>query len=238
MITLGIDTATPRAGVAVVRGKDTLASVFTDGDKTHSETLLSSLVSIIDKAGITLDDVDLFALGTGPGAFTALRVGVTTVKALSYGLGVPVVGISTLDVLAMGAVKYNGGYKGLVAPLIDARKGEVYTALFRADGVGEIERIGDYINLTPEELFDSIESDVLVLGNGVPILGEDLKKNVTIAPKEFWDPDPSILSFMAMDKFHKDGGDDPSKIAPLYVRRSDAEVNRDGNVRDFRKLIY
>lgn len=238
MIVLGIDTATPKAGIAVVRGKDTLASIFTDGGKTHSETLLSSLVSIIDKAGITLGDVDLFALGLGPGAFTALRVGVTTVKTLSYGMGAPVVGIPTLDVLAMGAVKYGDGYTGLVAPVIDARKGEVYTALFRTNGKGDIERIGDYINLTPEELFNSIDFNILVLGNGVSILGEDLEENIMIAPKEFWDPDPCVLSFMAIDKFHKGGGDDPSKITPLYVRRSDAEANRDGNVLDHRKLIY
>ena len=238
MIVLGIDTATPKAGIAVVRGKDTLASIFTDGGKTHSETLLSSLTSLIDKAGIALGDVDLFALGLGPGAFTALRVGVTTVKALSYGLGAPVVGISTLDVLAMGAAKYDGGYKGLVAPVIDARKGEVYTAIFKADGVGDIERIGDYMNLTPEELFNSISFDILVLGNGVSVLGNDLKSNIIVAPKKFWDPDPSVLSFMAIEKFHKGGGDDPSKITPLYIRRSDAEANRDRNLLDSRKLIY
>ncbi len=238
MIVLGIDTATPRAGIAVVRGKNTLASLFTDGDKTHSETLLVSLVSLIGKAGITLGDVDLLALGLGPGAFTALRVGVTTVKALSYGLAVPVVGISTLDVLARGVMEYEGGYKGLVAPVIDARKGEVYTALFRTDGNGDIGKIGDYLNLTPEELFSSIESDILVLGNGVSVLGDDLKKNIKIAPKKFWDPNPSVLSFMAIDKFMESGGDDPSTITPLYVRRSDAEMNRDRNVCDFRKLIY
>lgn len=238
MIVLGIDTATPKAGIAVVRSGRTLASLFTDGDKTHSETLLASLVSLIDKVGITLGEIDLLALGLGPGAFTALRVGVTTVKALSYSLAVPVVGISTLDVLAKGVLGYEGGYKGLVAPVIDARKGEVYTALFRANGKGGIERVGDYLNLTPEELFNSIESDILVLGNGVSVLGENFKGNIRVAPKEFWDPDPSVLSFMAIDKFMESGGDDPSGIKPLYVRRSDAEMNRERNVYDSRKLLY
>ena len=67
MIVLGIDTATPKAGIAVVSGGRTLASLFTDGDKTHSETLLASLVSLIDKVGITLGEIDLLALGLGPG---------------------------------------------------------------------------------------------------------------------------------------------------------------------------
>jgi tRNA threonylcarbamoyladenosine biosynthesis protein TsaB len=228
VIVLAVDTATPRASVAVCRGEDVLARASSDGTKNHSETLLGSMVSVLHEARISLGDVTLLAVGLGPGAFTALRVGITTMKALSFGLSIPLVGISTLDVMAAGVTETMPTYRGDVAPVIDARKGEVYTALFRIGDDGKVVRIGEYRAIPREEFCRMVEPDVLVLGRGVTLFSREEQRTMTIARESIWDPDSSLLAKSARTLFQeKGGGTDPEEIVPLYVRRSDAEINRD-----------
>ncbi len=241
MIVLGVDTATPKASVAVLKDGDLAGRASTDGVRNHSETLLFAINSALNEAGIsqdTLDEIGLLAVGLGPGAFTALRVGVITMKALSYSLSLPLVGVSTLDVMA-AKVRHDG----VVLPLIDARKGEVFTAPFKVDASGDVKRLGEYRSLNPrslnprslnprslkpDRLFDLIElhgGDCLILGSGVPIAAERLGKKVKIAERGLWEVDASILCRLALKKYEEAGAPDLEEIRPLYVRKSDAEIN-------------
>ncbi len=134
MITLAIDTATKTAGVALLDDERVVAEYFFQLPVHHSETVLPALQRGLRLAALDIGDVGLIALTVGPGSFTGLRIGASTVKglALAAGTPVPVVGVSTLEALAYNAA----GFPGLVCPLLDARKGEVYGALYRADGEG------------------------------------------------------------------------------------------------------
>jgi tRNA threonylcarbamoyladenosine biosynthesis protein TsaB len=223
MIVLGIDTATSKAKGAVLLNGDTVGSGSTDGKRSHSETLLLMINSALDQAGVKLKDVSLFAVGLGPGAFTALRVGVTTMKALSYSLSIPLVGVSTLDVLAAKA-----RYNGVVLPVIDARKGEVFAAPFEVDADGNINRLGNYASLKPEELLklnDAHGGRFLLLGSGVPIVKDILGDSVKVAERDLWEVDAATLCRLALKIYEEKGALDPPEIKPLYVRKSDAEIN-------------
>ncbi|MBN1571667.1 MAG: tRNA (adenosine(37)-N6)-threonylcarbamoyltransferase complex dimerization subunit type 1 TsaB [Deltaproteobacteria bacterium] len=233
MIVLGVDTATPKASVAVLRDDALSGKASTDGKRSHSETLLFAVNSALNEAGVSLNEIGLLAVGLGPGSFTALRVGVVTMKALSYSLSVPIVGVSTLDVLA-AKTKYDG----VVLPVIDARKGEVFTAPFSVDASGSVKRLGEYRSLNPrslnprslkpDRLLDLIElhgGDCLILGGGVPIVEEMLKGGVKIAERGLWEVDASILCRLALMKYKEAGAPDLEEIKPLYVRKSDAEIN-------------
>jgi tRNA threonylcarbamoyladenosine biosynthesis protein TsaB len=223
MIVLGVDTATPKASVAVLKDGNLLGETSTGGEKSHSETLLLAINSVLDDAGVSLKDVSLFAVGLGPGAFTALRVGVTTMKAISYALSVPLVGISTLNVLAAQAQ-----YDGVILLVIDARKGEVFTAPFEIDKSGNVKRLGDYNSLKPDELFnlnDLHGGQCLLLGSGVPIVKDRMGNNVKIADEALWNVDAAFLCHLALKKFKQVGTPVPKEIKPLYVRKSDAEIN-------------
>lgn len=226
MIVLGVDTATPKASVAVLRDNNLVGKASTDGKRNHSETLLFAINSALNEAAVSLsapNEIGLLAVGLGPGSFTALRVGVVTMKALSYSLSVPLVGVSTLDVLAAGA-----RHDGVVLPLIDARKKEVFTAPFNVDAAGNLNRLGEYQSLRPDGLSDLIEphgGDCLILGSGVPIAADILKGGVKIAERELWEVDASILCRLALKKYEEAGAPDLEEIRPLYVRKSDAEVN-------------
>ena len=221
MIILGIDTATESAQVALVEDGKQRAGAHTDGTKTHSETLLETILLVLEKARVSMGEIGLIAVGIGPGAWTSLRVGVTTAKTLSYALNIPIIGMSTLDVVAAGVADY----KGMVIPVIDARKGEVYSAPFISDGLGGIKRVGDYRSMATDEFFKSHRGNYLVVGNGVSVLGEGFPRGVELAPESLWQPDASVLCRLALERFKGGGDDDPKDIVPLYVRRSDAEIN-------------
>lgn len=223
MIVLGVDTALPKAKVAVLLDGETAGSGETDGKRSHSETLLLIINSALKEAGVRLKELSLLAVGLGPGAFTALRVGVTTMKALSYSLSIPIVGVSTLDVLAAAS-----RHDGVVLPVIDARKGEVFTAPFEVDADGNVKRLGDYASLKPGELLKLIDAhgrQTLLLGSGVPIAADVLGDGVKVAEWNLWEVDAATLCRLALDIYERRGAPDPAEIKPLYVRKSDAEIN-------------
>src|SRR3970282_1974851 len=140
MMILGIDTATATASVALVEEGRVIAEEVrtalkqsgphpSGGRGNHAEILLPLIGMVLAKAGVLLPEISAFAVSIGPGSFTGLRIGLSTVKGLAYGWEVPVVGVPTLLAVAARVT----GWDGLVCPLLDARKKEVYAALFRKE---------------------------------------------------------------------------------------------------------
>ena len=130
MITLALESAAAVASVALTEDGRTLAELTLDNGNTHSETLLPMADMLFRLTGRTLADVDLFAVSVGPGSFTGIRIGAATVKGLAFGSGKCCLGVSSLEVLAYGL----RGQDGLICPVLNARRRQVYTALFRSDG--------------------------------------------------------------------------------------------------------
>ena len=130
MITLAFDSVARIASVALCDGEKVLAQYSIDNGMTQSELLLPMAESILASVGLSFSDVSLYACTTGPGSFTGVRIGVSLIKGLAFGKGVPCVSVSSLDSLAENAA----GLSGVIVPVMDARRSQVYCAIFESDG--------------------------------------------------------------------------------------------------------
>jgi len=227
MYVLGIEAATPVAGVAVVYKDKLLAERFVNNRKTHSVNLLPMIKAVIEEAGIKPSDIEGVAVSAGPGSFTGLRIGMSTAKTLAQVWGVPVVGVSTLDALAHPLT----GLASLVCPVLNARKNEVYTAVYDSvDGI--LKNNTGPRALSPGELADLLGQwsprPVTFLGDGVPeyrdSLLELLGKRALFAQGPAALPRGSTVADLGRIMFERGQGMDPLALLPDYVRLSEAEV--------------
>ena len=227
MIILGIETATIEAGCAIGGVEGVLASFRTSRGRRHAEILAPGIDFVRRQAGIDLSEVSVVAVDIGPGLFTGLRVGVATAKAMAQALRVPMVGLSSLDLLAF-PVRYSSR---LIVPVIDARRGEVFAAFYK-QVPGGVQRLGDFQLLEPEELVAELyarREDSLLVGDGALRYGElfaDLER-AEIATQAFAYPSADALVELAHPRAIREEFVQPAELSPLYLRQSDAEINWD-----------
>lgn len=223
MLILAFDTSSHSGSIALVRDGGVVAELTAASVSTHSEWLMASVDSLLKSADLNIKDVDLFAVATGPGSFTGLRIGVATVKGLAWSLGKRVAGVSTLEALAMNLI----GSDRLICPVLDARKGEVYSAFYRFSDRGA-ERVIKESVMPPEELFKAASgpgSPVTFLGPGLKTYGEAIRnkvKDAIFASEDLWHIRASNVASLAL----KDASalTDPSGLVPMYLRQSEAEI--------------
>ncbi len=224
---LAVDTATKSCSVAVVDDQTVLAEATVITDETHSKHLMNLIHQVIQISKIPLNDLDGFAVTRGPGSFTGLRIGISTVKGLAASSGKPMVGISTLDALAHQADLTSS----LICTVIDARKEEVYFARYRrVDGDGMMIRETDEMVLSVFEALKSIEEPSYFIGDGAlsykpMILEMTGNEQVVFAPKFHHTIRASTVSNLGIERFKKNDVDDVSAFIPYYIRKSDAELS-------------
>ncbi len=176
MILLSLDASAKSAAVAVSDGDDILAESFINNGYTHSETLLPLVAKTLEKAGKTISQVDAFALTNGPGSFTGLRIGCATVKGLAGER--PCYPVPTLLALA-----YSAGEEGLIIPMMDARRQQTYTAVYRCRA-GKVEQLVQDRAISVAELEEEMKGyladgeRIVVPGDGGYLLSEELKEKV------------------------------------------------------------
>jgi tRNA threonylcarbamoyladenosine biosynthesis protein TsaB len=164
VIVLGVDTASLSGSVALVEGTQVVASLYLRQLPTFSSHILRIIDLVCAQAGCHLADLGGLAVNLGPGAFTSLRVGLATVQGLALAHGKPVVGCSALDAL----VACMAGWKGIVCPMMEARRGEVYAAFYRHQGETFHEIMPGMV-ITPRELCRLVRERTLFLGSGVQV---------------------------------------------------------------------
>lgn len=224
MKVLGIDTSTPCGSIGLMDGKSVISEYLLNVSVTHSERLLGAIDLVLRKAGCALDDLDGFAISLGPGSFTGVRIGVSTVKGLAYAVQKPVAGVSTLDVLAsqVSPTPY------LICPIIDARKGEVYSAFYRYEELDRLKRLSEFQALRPGVLSRMLNERTIFLGDGVKAYGDDLrnwlKSSAIFSPPTFHIPHGSAVARLGVELLLRGEVLDLAAFTPLYVRRSDAEL--------------
>lgn len=228
MVTLAIDTATRSAGVALLEDEKILAEYFIRLRLTHSDSVLPAVEAILSTAGMGMGDVHLFALTHGPGSFTGLRVGAGIVKGLALSTGGSIVGVSTLDALAQNLAFASC----LVCPILDAKKGQIYTSLYRPAEKGRLEKIEPDQAVDPAVFLRPIRDPVIFLGDGVPVYGglirELLPSRAFFAPANFQWIRPSAVALLGLEKYRRGETVDPVTFVPRYIRRSEAEIRTSG----------
>lgn len=238
---LGIDTSSAIASVALVEREKIICeesasdhvlsgSLAPAARGNHAEVVLLLIDMLLGRAALVLADVAGFAVTIGPGSFTGLRIGLSTAKGLSYGVDAPIVGIPTLLALAARV----NDHEGLICPLLDARKKEVYAALFRRTG-RELERISDDVAASPDRVLDSVRAAAgpgacLFLGDGARVYRDVIQGGLgDRALFNSGDSYPSTASAAARlgEKKILSGEREPaSSLAPVYLRPSEAELKR------------
>lgn len=223
MKVLAIETATMAGSVALVDGEELVSEYLLNIEVTHSERLLLAIDCVTRDAKIPIGDVDGFAISLGPGSFTGLRIGTSTIKGLAYATDKPVVGIPTLDALAhnLPLTDY------LVCPLLDARKKEVYTALFKRDAENKLEKLTPDLALSPGDLLKMIREKVVFLGDGAKVyqslIREELGDLALFSPLNLMLPRAANVARLSLEEFKKNNTLDLHTFTPHYVRRSEAE---------------
>ncbi|MHC1720510.1 MAG: tRNA (adenosine(37)-N6)-threonylcarbamoyltransferase complex dimerization subunit type 1 TsaB [Clostridiaceae bacterium] len=221
---LGIDTATESATCAVMDDDKLLGEIVFNYKKQHSVILMEMIDSLLKNLKLDINDMDGFAVSEGPGSFTGLRIGAAAIKGLSQGTNKPFAGVSTLDSLA-----YNLAYTpGTICPVMDALRGNVYTALYEFEEETLI-RKSDYLVIPIEELILLISEKggpACFVGDGTLLYKEILESSIPdikFAPLHLNVAKASSLTELGMKKLKNNEADNLKTFAPFYLRKSQAE---------------
>ncbi len=225
MLLLALDTTTMVCSVALGEENKLWAEYSLNIKKTHSQRLMPLLIHMFQESGVNKKDVDGIAVTIGPGSFTGIRIGMATAQGLSQGLGVPLVGVITLDALAWAGVQF----QGLVCPVLDARKDQVYFALYRGgrEIPVEVEPAGASGLDDFSRLLARHEEPVLFLGDAV----ERFRAALELATGSRYHEMPfscglNRASLVLQEGFRvwREKGPSPAyALSPFYIRLSEAE---------------
>lgn len=225
---LAVDTATVCSSVALTVGDvhdgELVAEMRLNAKVTHSRRLLSGIDWLLDGNELRLEDIDGLTVGLGPGSFTGLRIGMATMKGLAAAMEKPLIGVSTLDGVALCC----SGEKPLCV-LLDARKKELYRRWYHLDEAGVYRGKGPIQALTPQELIGEVKEETLMAGDGLAgygdLLQESLGELISMAPLLLRYPSAAALGFLGGEKLNRGEILDVESAAPMYVRASDAELS-------------
>jgi tRNA threonylcarbamoyladenosine biosynthesis protein TsaB len=221
---LAVETATPQGSVALADESGVLDEVRSPRGATHASWLMPAIERLLRTTRLSLEKIDGLAVSAGPGSFTGLRIGLSTVKGLALGAGKPVAAVSTLDALARSVPPC----RRLLCTILDARKKEVYTAFFRFDGNGGMIRQTDDLVLPPDRLAERIGEPVLFAGNGIEpyrqALETALGRRALFASDRFHYPRAGAVAALGLIRLARGRADALETLEPRYVRASEAEI--------------
>ncbi len=225
---LAIDTATAQVSVAFGDQGSVLGEVCLAGGRRHAEQLAPAIDYLRRELDLELGHLAAIAVGTGPGLFTGLRVGVTTAKVMAQALRIPVVGIPSLDLVAY-PLRHSDR---MIVAVLDARRREVFAARYRPVP-GGVQRVSEYAVHTPAELVADLSAEpglephgLLLAGDGVPRFREEFGalEHAEVAGSEFAAPSVGALVTLATARAEREEFELPAELRPLYLRQSDAEI--------------
>lgn len=232
MRVLAIETATPWGSVAVVGPAGVLAEESAHVPRKHLEWLVPAIDAVLVGAGLAKDAIEGLAVSLGPGGFSGLRIGLATASAWAVAAGVPLVGVSTLETIAAGAVGIDPAAPGgasLVLAAIDVRRGEIAAALFRSGRPPT--RLTPDLVLSPAALGDALPP--ISAGERILVAGDALERysdavlaalppSAVAAPPREWRPKASVSGALGRVRLVRGEGDDPLSLVPRYARHPDA----------------
>ena len=228
MIILAFDGTAKCASCAVLRDDACLGEYNIDNGLTQSELLLPMAESLMKSLKLNFSDVDLYATSVGPGSFTGVRIGAALVKGLAFGRNIPCASVSTLDALAENA----RGLKGIIVPAMDARRGQVYTAIFRCDGEN-MEKLTEDLAISIKDLASMLREygseHIYLVGDGYEVARKGLTEDgltIEITPKALRNENAASVARVALRQYKEDKTVSDSELSPTYLRLPQAERER------------
>jgi len=228
MLTLSFDSTAKAASVAVCDGERLLASYDVNNGLTQSELLLPMAENMLKALKLSFNDIELLAASVGPGSFTGVRIGVSLVKGIAFGRGIPTVAVSTLEALAESL----RGLDGVIVPVMDARRGQVYTAIFESDGVA-LRRVLCDTAMSIEELYEALKKyegkKIYLSGDGYRVAGKRLKELGAVienTPELLIEENAASVARVAIRKYLSGEYVKDTELSPTYLRMPQAERER------------
>jgi len=224
LLILALETSTGCGSIALTRDEQLLAEVTLKPERVHSRRLLGTVSWLLEALGLAWQDLDGIGISMGPGSFTGLRIGLAAAKGLAMAADLPLVGISSLDALSLACM----GHVGQVCPVLDARKEEVYAALYETPAPDRYpRRLCPDRAVRPEELTASIDRPTLVAGPAVAIYEDVFRQNdyVEILSAPLAHPRALYVALLARERLLANELLDPALAVPEYVRASEAEIS-------------
>lgn len=220
---LALETATLTGSIAIVEDSVLIGEVRISVRIDHSERLMNSIKWLLSSSGISPHEIDAFAVSIGPGSFTGLRIGLSTAKGLAYATGKPLVPVLTLDAFARSFSRCSLP----VCPMLDARKNEIYTALYIWEA-GLCRKVISETAVNPADFLREISQPTLFTGDGAmlyrDLIRSTLKQNAIFASSSRMSPSAATVAEIALEELPEGGVADPAALRPLYIRKSEAEI--------------
>ena len=223
MTILAIDTSNNPLGVALLDDNQVLGEYITNLKKNHSVRIMPAIQTLMKDCDKEPADLTKIVVAKGPGSYTGVRIGVTIAKTLSWTLNVPLVGISSLEILAAGTGRYFNGY---VSPIVDARRGQVYTALYHYQNGKPMAVEQDQLVMLADwaAKLTELNQPILFVGNDLPLHSDKIKEilgsQAIFASETEHNPRPAELALLGRDK----PGEDIHSFVPNYIRLAEAET--------------
>jgi tRNA threonylcarbamoyladenosine biosynthesis protein TsaB len=223
MLVLGIETSSNSGSVAVVEDRIVLGELFFNTGLKHSTKIVPSITNLLSTVELDKTDLDGISVTSGPGSYTSLRIGISVAKGLAYSLDIPLIGISTLQCVAFNSIISSHP----ICSIIDAKKGELYSALFRYN-TGELERISEDEIVNIDYLCSTIVEKTVLIGDGLNLYKstfvDRIKGLVLFAPGHLCYPRASSCAVLGIHNFKKAKRDEVNTLVPKYIRQADAEL--------------
>ncbi|PLT32461.1 tRNA (adenosine(37)-N6)-threonylcarbamoyltransferase complex dimerization subunit type 1 TsaB [Bacillus sp. V5-8f] len=230
MTVLAIDTSNFALGIALARENQVIGEYITNIKKNHSLRVMPAIEALLKDCEIQTSDLEKIVVAKGPGSYTGVRIGVTIAKTLAWTLNIPLVGVSSLEILAANGRYFNG----ILSPLFDARRGQIYTGLYRYND-NRLEALREDTNILATDWAGEMQQynePVLFIGNDTPIHKEALESilgdTAFFTPSALYNPRPGELALLGIEK----EGEDIHSFVPNYVRLAEAEAKWLGQQRD------
>jgi tRNA threonylcarbamoyladenosine biosynthesis protein TsaB len=223
MTILAIDTSNYPLGVALIEDNQVLGEYITNLKKNHSVRIMPAIQTLMKDCERVPAQLTKIVVAKGPGSYTGVRIGVTIAKTMAWSLKIPLVGISSLEIIAAGAGRYFDGY---ISPLFDARRGQIYTGLYEYQS-GELTTVkNDRLVLSADwaESLKELEKPILFTGNDLAlhqaVINDTLSSQAVFAAITEHNPRPSELALLGENK----QGEDIHSFVPNYIRLAEAEA--------------
>lgn len=226
---LGIDTSSKRLCLGIMNHNGKIIEYNVNSGTRCTDLLLPTIKKALRQIKLSLNEVDYFAVGLGPGSFTGLRIGLATIKGFAQALGRPIIGLPTLDILARNGLS---GSRGIICPLVDAKRNLLFTALYEVSLNNKLKRKSPYLLINIEELLKRLKEPhklVTFLGDGLSLNQHRLSqkfKNSIFLNEYSWYPKGGNLIKLTLDLISKRRFSDAKRIKPIYLYPKECQIRK------------